>query len=502
MRIVVPFFIALLSMVCVSAVAETSAPEAEKTSSKEISSVDQQAVKDLIGTLESDTERQALIDNLRLMVDQQPEPHSGLMNVIAFDSSVSGFTNKLLALMESNGISQNLLGDVITLGITIVLVTLGVVVNGWLSRFFDKRLNSVRSRMHWDHRRFANIFRIQRWSGYILGLLLIGYASLRLVIEYFGEDSSGLELASSLSFVLMATIVALVFNLIWEGVNAILESLMQRHEKSNTSRLQTITPIVRNILLITLSVMSIMVVLSQVGINIMPLLAGAGVLGIAVGFGAQTLVKDFLTGLMVIFEDLLQIGDVVRLGDKFGVVERITLRKVQLRDLDGTVHTVPFGEVTIVSNLTKEFGYYIFEIGVAYRESVDEVIECLTELDEVFRKDKKFGPYILAPLEIQGLDKFGDSAVVIKARYKTNPFERWNVGRGFNRLIKEAFDERGIEIPFPHQTIYFGEDKQGHAPKANVSLVNSNDKNVEAELLAKKANPERITPEKELPGNE
>lgn len=239
-----------------------------------------------------------------------------------------------------------------------------------------------------DHRRFANIFRIQRWSGYILGLLLIGYASLRLVIEYFGEDSSGLELASSLSFVLMATIVALVFNLIWEGVNAILESLMQRHEKSNTSRLQTITPIVRNILLITLSVMSIMVVLSQVGINIMPLLAGAGVLGIAVGFGAQTLVKDFLTGLMVIFEDLLQIGDVVRLGDKFGVVERITLRKVQLRDLDGTVHTVPFGEVTIVSNLTKEFGYYIFEIGVAYRESVDEVIECLTELDEVFRKDK------------------------------------------------------------------------------------------------------------------
>jgi hypothetical protein len=114
MRIVVPFFIALLSMVCVSAVAETSAPEAEKTSSKEISSVDQQAVKDLIGTLESDTERQALIDNLRLMVDQQPEPHSGLMNVIAFDSSVSGFTNKLLALMESNGISQNLLGDIIT----------------------------------------------------------------------------------------------------------------------------------------------------------------------------------------------------------------------------------------------------------------------------------------------------------------------------------------------------------------------------------------------------
>jgi len=152
-------------------------------------------------------------------------------------------------------------------------------------------------------------------------------------------------------------------------------------------------------------------------------------------------------------------------------VEKITLRKVQLRDLDGTVHTVPFGDVTIVSNLTKEFSYYVFEVGVAYRENVDDVMALLKELDEVFRQDESFGSRVLAPLEVQGLDRFDDSAVVIKARYKTKSHERWNVGREFNRRIKAAFDQHGIEIPFPHQTIYFGEDKQGNAPKANVQLV-------------------------------
>lgn len=482
MRFLVPIIFACVSAMSFAAsldaqtpVDSTASADSTSISSELIDSADKQSLKDLIRTLENESDRKAMIETLRLMLDAQPEQSSGLMNVFDFDSTGSGLASDFSRLMASNGISQNLMGDVITLGLTIVLVVVGVVTNGWLSRFLNKRLSAIRKRMHWDRRRFTNIFRIQRWSGYALGLVLMGYASLRLVVEYFGQDSSNLGLASALNFVFMATVVALVFNLIWEGVNALLESLMHRHEKLNSSRFQTITPIVRNVLLITLTLMSAMVVLSEVGVNIMPLLAGAGVLGIAIGFGAQTLVKDFLTGLTVIFEDLLQIGDVIRLGDKFGLVEKITLRKVQLRDIDGTVHTVPFGDVTVVSNLTKEFSYYIFEIGVAYRESVDDVIECLKELDVEFRKDEKYALKILAPLEIQGLDKFGDSAIVIKARYKTVAHERWNVGREFNRWIKAEFDKRGIEIPFPHQTIYFGEDKQGRAPKANVQLVRNLD---------------------------
>ena len=189
----------------------------------------------------------------------------------------------------------------------------------------------------------------------------------------------------------------------------------------------------------------------------MPLLAGAGVLGIAVGFGAQTLVKDFLTGITVILEDLLQIGDVVQVGQRSGRVERITLRKIQLRDLEGIVHTVPFGEVSIVDNYTKEYSYYLFDVGVAYKEDTDQVIEHLKNIDEGMRESEQYQDLILEPLEILGVDQFADSAVVIKARIKTRAHDRWTIGREFKRRIKYTFDEHGIEIPFPHQTVYFGD---------------------------------------------
>ena len=214
--------------------------------------------------------------------------------------------------------------------------------------------------------------------------------------------------------------------------------------------------------------------LSELGIDIYPLLAGAGVAGIAIGFGAQALVKDFLTGFIVVFEDLLQVGDVVRVGDRAGAVERITMRKIQLRNLDGIVHTIPFSEVNIVDNFTKEFSYYLFDVGVAYREDVDEVVHCLLEIDEELRASNEFGDKILAELEVLGLDRFADSSVIIRARTKTKAHDRWTVGREFNRRIKQTFDQRNIEIPFPHQTIYFGEDKKGHAPSAKLDVNQAN----------------------------
>jgi small conductance mechanosensitive channel len=179
--------------------------------------------------------------------------------------------------------------------------------------------------------------------------------------------------------------------------------------------------------------------------------------------------------MTIIFEDLIQIGDVVNLGGRSGLVEKITIRKVQLRGLDGTVYTVPFGEINIVDNLTKEFSYYLMDIGVAYRENTDEVVRCLKKIDEELRQDKDFRNKILEPLDILGVDKFADSAVIIKARIKTRPIEQWNVGREFNRRMKFEFDKRGIEIPFPHQTLYFGEDKSGRAPSATLKLATAAD---------------------------
>jgi len=163
----------------------------------------------------------------------------------------------------------------------------------------------------------------------------------------------------------------------------------------------------------------------------------------------------------------------VNVGDKGGVVEAVNIRTVRLRDLSGTVHTIPYSHIDTVSNLTKEFSYYLLEVGIAYREDVDEVMQVLRDLGAELQKDPEYGPKVLEPLEILGLDKFGDSAIVIKARLKTIPIKQWWVGREFNRRMKRRFDELGIEIPFPHTTIYFGENKGGGAPPAFVQMANA-----------------------------
>jgi moderate conductance mechanosensitive channel len=153
-----------------------------------------------------------------------------------------------------------------------------------------------------------------------------------------------------------------------------------------------------------------------------------------------------------------------------GVVEGLTVRSIRLRDIAGSVHTITFGAVTSITNMTKDFSYYVFKIGVAYRENTDEVAALLREIDEELRADPQFGPNIIEPIDILGIDEFADSAVIISARTKTLPSKQWNIGREFNRRLKLKFDERGIEIPFPHRTIYFGEDKSGTGPPAHLLL--------------------------------
>jgi len=221
--------------------------------------------------------------------------------------------------------------------------------------------------------------------------------------------------------------------------------------------------------LVILAVASFML-LSELGVPVAPILTAAGVVGLAVGFGAQNLVQDFISGFFILLEDQIRVGDVVQIGDKSGLVEKVTLRMVILRDQAGTVHFIRNGKIDVVSNMTKEFSHYVFTIGIAYREDVDEIIKVLKGIDEEMRKDAEFKDDILAPMEVLGLDSFGDSSVNIKARTKTKPIQQWRIGREFNRRIKKKFDELNIEIPFPHQTIYFGKDKTGKSPALNVEM--------------------------------
>ena len=284
------------------------------------------------------------------------------------------------------------------------------------------------------------------------------------------------EVGRALITSLLAVVFVLIFAVVaWELVSALIERRLehierQEHSLAQKARLRTLLPLLRNAFLVVLITVATLIVLSELGINIAPLLAGAGVVGLAIGFGAQTLVKDVITGLFNLFENTIAVGDVVNIAGQGGLVEGMTIRTVRLRDLSGNVYTIPFSEVTTVMNMTRDFSYYLFDIGVAYRENVDEVIQVIRELGAEMQEDQKYRHLILEPIEVLGVDQFADSAVVIKARFKTTPINQWTVGREFNRRMKNRFDELGIEIPFPHMTLYFGQDKQGAAPPARLQM--------------------------------
>lgn len=451
--------------------------EANKEANRK-TNIEKKNINDLIVTLESETARAELIDQLKVLIDvQEKEETSDLPSVgelLNLDKTSDGITDQYIDTLETlsakMGLSRDLVGNTVFIIAAIVIVLLVVVINSWSAKYFDKKLSGVREKFNLSPKRFSLYFSLQKGFGYVVGSILLVYALSKILdFRLIGGDSSLAEIALEYSVTLFVLII--LFVSIWEIANAVIEFTSSHVNRFSNRRMETLLPIVRNLLLCTLVALSLLMILSEIGIDIMPLLAGAGVLGIAVGFGAQTLVKDFLTGFIIIFEDLLQVGDVVRIGDRRGAVEVITIRKIQLRDLDGTVHTIPFSEVSIVDNLTKDFSYYLFEVGVAYREDTDEVVACLQEIGEALEATDEYTDLILAPLEILGVDHFADSAVIIKARIKTRAHDKWKVGREFNRRMKHAFDEKNIEIPFPHQTIYFGEDKEGKAPQAAVRLV-------------------------------
>ena len=235
-------------------------------------------------------------------------------------------------------------------------------------------------------------------------------------------------------------------------------------------RAQTLSHIVRVVTTTTLFVVTGMLILSEIGVNLAPILAAAGIGGLAIGFGAQNLVRDVITGFFILLEDHIRVGDVVKVGEFAGVVENITLRVLTLRDLDGSLHVIPHSAVTIVTNMSKDFSFALLDVGVAYREDVDEVVVILREVGAELRRDPEFASDILEDLEVLGVSEFASSQVTITIRMKTAPIKQWRIGREFRRRIKKAFDARGVEIPFPHLTLYLGESKEGDAPPLRVAL--------------------------------
>ena len=271
--------------------------------------------------------------------------------------------------------------------------------------------------------------------------------------------TSGLRVA----LIVGAILVALwFFRAAIRRVQAILAGVAPTPEQAK--RAATLTHILRDVVVVAIVAIGSMLVLAEIGIDLKPILAAAGIGGLAIGFGAQSVVKDVISGFFLLLENQVRVGDVVTVGGTGGLVEAITLRTIVLRDLAGNVHIIPHGGVDRVTNMTKDYSRYVFDVRIAYREDPDEVMGVLREIGEDMRQDPAFAPDILEPLEILGVDRFADSAVIVRCRITTKPIQQWRVGREMNRRIKKTFDARGIEIPFPHHTVYWGAAKDGSAP--------------------------------------
>lgn len=312
--------------------------------------------------------------------------------------------------------------------------------------------------------------------------LLVALSILAVVLDAWAivdigawlEGERGSALVAGLTSSLIIVVVCIV---VWAVASSWIDHRMETAQGAArvSARYRTLYSLLKNAVTVALVIFGGMIALSELGIDIGPLLAGAGVLGLAIGFGSQKLVQDIISGVFIQLENAMNVGDVVGAGGITGVVERLTLRSVSLRDLSGVYHIIPFSSVDAVSNYMRNFAYHIEEVGIAYKESVEDGKAAMHEaFDRLMETAHK--PDILEPLEMHGVTGLGDSAVLIRARIKTAPGKQWDVGRAYTELVKEVMDERDIEIPFPHTTLYLGRDKQGRTDELPIRMENADAK--------------------------
>ena len=373
-------------------------------------------------------------------------------------------------------------GDALPFVLFATLKTLGAVVVGLLLSTFLTQTIGRRIQLSDDLRRKLPLLEV-RLNSYVPNALrvlrtVIVVAVIMVVLDAWGAfnlaawyaSERGANLVGNLISVAVILIVSLG---IWLGLASLIEHKLnpETGHGEPSARAKTLLSLFRNALAIAMVTITGMIVLSEIGINIGPLIAGAGVLGLAIGFGAQKLVQDVITGVFIQVENAMNTGDVVTVGGITGTAERLSIRSVGIRDLSGTYHIVPFSSVDTVSNYMREYGNHVGEYGIGYNESIDEAIEQLQLAFEDLKASEEHGHKLLADMTVAGVTALADSSVNIRVVIKTTPGDQWGVGRAYNRLVKMRFDSAGIEIPFPHTTLYFGQDKSGSAPPANLRVM-------------------------------
>jgi moderate conductance mechanosensitive channel len=264
-------------------------------------------------------------------------------------------------------------------------------------------------------------------------------------------------LSKTILRIVLIIFIALVLKKISKRAIRLLRSKLSEQSIEDTEeikRIDTLSMVVNYIISILIISITAVEILHQLGISIAPVLAAAGVVGLAIGFGAQSLVKDYFNGFFLLLENQIRKGDVVQISDKSGLVEEVTLRYIQLRDYESNVHYIPNGTITTVTNMSRGYAHAVIDVGVAYKEDITKVISVMERVGDSMFKDAEFQHKILEKLEMAGVDNLADSAVIIRCRFKVAPLEQWGIKREYLQRIKAAFDQENIEIPFPHLTVF------------------------------------------------
>ncbi|MGH8503293.1 MAG: mechanosensitive ion channel domain-containing protein [Gammaproteobacteria bacterium] len=347
------------------------------------------------------------------------------------------------------------LSSILSLVTIIVGLMVALSVDAWLAHRVKKQQRYASSVMRRISARYLQIVRVFAQAIIVVFIVLLGLDIWALDIDAWLGSKAGWAIIRPVLSMLAAITVGWM---LWVALDSCIEnalSTVDRHgrERAQSSRTKTLLPLMRNVVFVALCAIILVAVLANLGINVAPLLAGAGIVGLAIGFGSQQLVQDLITGLFILFEGSIAVGDTIDTGGRAGVVEAMTLRTVKIRDIEGALHSVPFSQITALKNRSRDYGVYSVKAVVGYGTDLDRVMEIMREIGREMQADVTYSWDILTPLEIWGVDQFAPEGVVVIGVIKTRPLRQWSVGRQFNLRLKKRFDAEGIEMAVPRLSL-------------------------------------------------
>jgi small conductance mechanosensitive channel len=383
------------------------------------------------------------------MITKTATPPPAEPSVQTLAQNIENFVAGVLSLDHEQALLRAGLSFLVLIGAAIIIWGLHVILKSLTERIAPKSENAPQRHVT-----------IGRWTMRVARVVIF-VGAIIIIMRLWGFDFSALRdspiyaafaVLGRIAIILILALAAIELGQL--GIRRAFDRVaLHARNPRRAAQIRTLGPLLSGLATTIVVIIGAMMTLSEVGVEIGPLLAGAGIVGLAVGFGAQTIVKDFLTGLFLIIEDAVSVGDIIGVGDVGGVVEEMSLRTIKLRDFDGTLHIFPYSEAQVIHNRSKGFAFAVLDLSIDYTSNITKALEVMKTVGDEMRRDPEFAPMMLDDIEIVGVDQLADSAVMLKARIRTFPGKQFSIRREYLKRVKIAFDSAGIEIPFPHMKL-------------------------------------------------